>query len=116
MVAQGRFMKNIPFSEPQVLVDLVDYEEGRVVSRTFAQNTVMSLTLFAFDKGEGLSTHTAAGDGFVQVLDGEASITIGEKQIVVKAGEVVAMPANVPHALHAVQRFKMLLVVIKGMS
>ncbi len=116
MVEQGRFIKNIPFSEPQVLVDLVDYEEGRVVSRTFAQNTVMSLTLFAFDKGEGLSTHTAAGDAFVQVLDGEASITIGEKQIVVKAGEVVAMPANVPHALHAVQRFKMLLVVIKGMS
>jgi len=116
MAEQGQFIKNIPFSEPKVLVNLVDYEEGRVVSRTFAQTTVMSLTLFAFDKGEGLSTHTAAGDAFVQVLDGEASITIGEKPIVVKSGEVVAMPANVPHALHAVQRFKMLLVVIKGMS
>jgi len=68
MVAQGRFIKNIPFSEPQVLVDLVDYEEGRVVSRTFAQNTVMSLTLFAFDKGEGLSTHTAAGMGLCRSL------------------------------------------------
>jgi quercetin dioxygenase-like cupin family protein len=113
-MAQGLFIKNIPFSEPQVLVDLVDYEEGRVVSRTFAQTGSMSLTLFAFDKGEGLSTHTAAGDAFVQVLDGEASITIGEKDLVVKAGEVVAMPANVPHALQAVQRFKMLLVVIKG--
>ncbi|MGO9566435.1 MAG: cupin domain-containing protein [Desulfomonilaceae bacterium] len=113
---QGEFIKNIPFSEPQVLVDLVDYEGGRVVSRTFAQTNVMSLTLFAFDKGEGLSTHTAAGDAFVQVLDGEASITIGGKEIVVKAGEVVAMPANVTHGLHAVQRFKMLLVVIKGMA
>jgi quercetin dioxygenase-like cupin family protein len=113
-MAQGMFIKNIPFSEPQVLSDLVDYQEGRVVSRTFAQTGSMSLTLFAFEKGEGLSTHTAAGDAFVHVLDGEASITIGETELVVKAGEVVTMPANVPHALHAVQRFKMLLVVIKG--
>lgn len=115
-MAQGPFIKNIPFSEPQILADLVDYGEGRVVSRTFAQTNVMSLTLFAFDKGEGLSTHTAAGDAFVQVLDGEASINIGGNDVVVKAGEVVAMPANVPHALNAVQRFKMLLVVIKGMG
>ena len=114
MMTQGQFIKNVPFSEPQILDHLVDYEEGRVVSRTFAQNNVMSLTLFAFDMGEGLSTHTAAGDAFVQILDGEASITIGEKEIVVKAGEVVAMPANVSHSLHAVKRFKMLLVVIKG--
>ncbi len=115
-MAEGPFLKNIPFSEPRLLADLVDYEEGHVVSRTFAQTNVLSLTLFAFDEGEGLSTHTAAGDAFVQVLDGEASITIGGKEVVVKAGEVVAMPANVPHALNAVQRFKMLLVVIKGMG
>ena len=113
-MGQGKFLKNISFSEPQVLVELVDYERGRVVSRTFAQNSVMSLTLFAFDIGEGLSTHTAAGDAFVQILDGEASITIGEEEMVVKAGQVVAMPANVPHSLQAAKRFKMLLVVIKG--
>jgi quercetin dioxygenase-like cupin family protein len=110
----GKFIKNVAFSEPLVLSDLVDYQEGRVVSRTFAQNTTMSLTLFAFDRGEGLSTHTAAGDAFVHILDGEAAITIGGQEVVVKAGEVVAMPADVPHSLQAVHRFKMLLVVVKG--
>ncbi len=112
-MTEGTFIKNITFSEPQVLLDLVDYQSGRVVSRTFAQNNNMSLTLFAFDQGEGLSTHTAAGDAFVQILDGESQISIGGKDVVVKAGEVVAMPANVPHSLHAAERFKMLLVVIK---
>ncbi|MEW6350489.1 MAG: cupin domain-containing protein [Thermodesulfobacteriota bacterium] len=113
-MAEGTFVKNIPIAEPQILTGLVDYEEGRVVSRTFAQNKVVSLTLFAFDKGEGLSSHTAAGDAFVHVLDGTASITIGEKTVLVKAGEVVVMPAGIPHALDAHERFKMLLVVIKG--
>jgi len=74
----------------------------------------MSLTLFAFDKGEGLSTHTAAGDAFVQILEGEAQITIGGKEVLLRPGEVVVMPANVPHALLAATRFKMLLVVVKG--
>jgi quercetin dioxygenase-like cupin family protein len=108
------FLKNISVAEPLTLVDLVDYQEGRVVSRTFVQNQVMSLTLFAFDQGEGLSTHTAAGDAFVQILDGDAHITIGGKDVTVKAGEVVVMPANVPHSLEARKRFKMLLVVVKG--
>ncbi len=112
-MTEGHLIKNIPFSEPRELVELVDYQEGRVVSRTFAQTDVMSLTLFAFDQGEGLSTHTAAGDAFVQILDGAANITIGGKEFVVKAGEVVAMPAQVPHSLAATQRFKMLLVVVK---
>lgn len=113
-MTQGKFIKNIAFSQPQRLADLVEYQEGRVVSRTFAQTESMSLTLFAFDTGEGLSTHTAAGDAFVHILDGEASITIGGTEMVVKTGEVVAMPADVPHALRANTRFKMLLVVIKG--
>src|SRR5271157_4370707 len=106
-------IKNIAFSEPLVLADLVDYEEGRVVSRTFAQTKSLSLTLFAFEQGEGLSSHTAAGDAFVQVLDGQAAITVGDKNVLVKTGEVVVMPANVPHALHASRRFKMLLTVVK---
>jgi len=110
----GTFIKNITFSEPQHLLDLVDYQEGRVVSRTLAQNSVMSLTLFAFDAGEGLSTHSAAGDAFVQILDGEAQITIDSKENLVKAGQVMVMPANVPHSVHATKRFKMLLVVVKG--
>lgn len=113
-MSQGLFIKNIEFAKPQRLADLVEYREGQVVSRTFVQTGNTSLTLFAFDAGEGLSTHTAAGDAFVQILDGEASITIGGAEMTVKAGEVVAMPANVPHALQANTRFKMLLVVVKG--
>lgn len=110
----GKFIRNLEFSEPLVLADLVDYESGRVVSRTFAQTKSMSLTLFAFDRGEGLSTHTAAGDAFVYILDGRAAITIGGKEVVVETGQVVAMPADVPHSLQADERFKMLLVVVKG--
>ena len=107
-------IKNIPFSEPHVLVDLVDYEKGRVVSRTFAQNKGLSVTLFAFDKGEGLSTHAASGDAMVQVLDGEASLTIGGKAVAAKAGEVVVMPAEVPHSVEARRPFKMLLTVVRN--
>jgi quercetin dioxygenase-like cupin family protein len=115
-MSQTTLIKNMSFSEPHVLADLVDYEEGRVVSRTFAQNRAISVTLFAFDRGEGLSTHSASGDALVQVLDGEASIVIGGKQVVVKQGEVVAMPASVPHSVHANQRFKMLLIVVKPLD
>lgn len=106
-------IKNIPFSEPNVLVDLVDFEKGRVVSRTFAQNEGLSLTLFAFDKGEGLSTHAASGDAMVQVLQGIVSLTIGGKEVKAKAGEVVVMPADIPHSVNAVEPFKMLLTVVK---
>ena len=107
------FIKNIVFSEAQRLVDLVDYEEGRVVSRTFAQNPSLSITLFAFDNGEGVSTHTAPGDALLQVLDGEALVNIDGKEMTVGAGEAVVMPANIPHSVDAVQRFKMLLTVVK---
>ena len=107
------FIKNIPLSERHTLADLVEYEEGHVVSRTFAQNSSLSLTLFAFDQGEGVSTHTAPGDALVQVLDGEASVDIDGKELVIGTGQVVVMPANVPHAVTAVKRFKMLLTVVK---
>jgi len=107
------FIKNIVFSEAQRLVDLVDYEEGRVISRTFAQNPSLGITLFAFDKGEGVSTHTAPGDALVQVLDGEALVNIDGKELTVGSGEVVVMPANIPHSVNAVERFKMLLTVVK---
>lgn len=110
---QQVFIKNIPFSEPQQLADLVEYEEGRVVSRTFAQNPALSLTLFAFDTGEGVSTHTAPGDAMVQVLDGEATVNIDGKEMTVGPGQVVVMPANVPHSVTAVKRFKMILTVVK---
>jgi quercetin dioxygenase-like cupin family protein len=106
-------IKNIAFSEPHHLTELVDYEEGRVVSRTFAQNSRLSLTLFAFDGGEEISAHTAPGDAMVQVLDGEAVVNIDGDEMTVDAGQVVVMPANIPHSVTAVRRFKMLLTVVK---
>jgi quercetin dioxygenase-like cupin family protein len=109
-------IKNISFSEPHSLAELVDYEEGRVVSRTFAQNSKLSLTLFAFDGGEEISTHTAPGDAMVQVLDGEAVVNIDGEEMTVRSGQVVVMPANIPHSVTAVKRFKMLLTVVKGLG
>ncbi len=113
LMDKPEFIKNIAFSEAHRLVDLVDYEDGRVVSRTFAQNPSVSITLFAFDKGEGVSTHTAPGDALLQVLDGNALVNIDGKEMTVGAGEVVVMPANIPHSVNAVERFKMLLTVVK---
>ena len=106
-------IKNIVFSEPHDLINLVDYAQGRVVSRTFAQNASLSITLFAFDAGEGVSTHTAPGDAMVQVLDGEAVVDIDGKKMTVGSGQVVVMPADIPHSVTAVERFKMLLTVVK---
>jgi quercetin dioxygenase-like cupin family protein len=112
-MGNSELIKNISFSEAHTLVDLVDYEKGRVVSRTFAQNEGLSLTLFAFDAGEGLSTHAASGDAMVQVLDGEVLLSIAGKEVEAKTGEIVVMPADIPHSVNAVKRFKMLLTVVK---
>ncbi|MCB0165807.1 MAG: cupin domain-containing protein, partial [Anaerolineae bacterium] len=102
-------IKNIPISEVVNLSGLVEYQTGQVVSRTLAQNSSVSVTLFAFAAGEGLSAHTASGDALVQVLDGEALITIDNQEMSVPAGQVVVMPANIPHAVAAPTDFKMLL-------
>ena len=96
------------------LVDLVEYQQGSVVSKTLIQKTTGTVTLFAFDEGQGLSEHTAPFDAMVCVLDGEAEITIGGDPVTVKQGEMIIMPANIPHALKGPGRFKMMLVMIKG--
>lgn len=93
--------------------DLVSYQDGSVVSRALVQKKAGSLTLFAFDEGQGLSEHTAPYDAMVRILDGEARITIDGKEFTLKAGESIIMPANVPHALDAKVRFKMMLIMIK---
>jgi quercetin dioxygenase-like cupin family protein len=95
---------------------LVGYNAGAVVSRTIVQNPVGNITLFAFDAGQGLSEHTAPFDAFVHVLEGRARITIGGKALDLGAGEVVLMPSLVPHAVQATQRFKMLLVMLRGQA
>jgi len=92
---------------------LIDYQEGAVVSRTIINKDSGTITVFAFDKGQGLSEHTAPFDAFVYILDGVAEITISGKETVVKSGELIVMPANEPHALGAIEQFKMLLVMIR---
>ncbi|HOG27905.1 MAG TPA: cupin domain-containing protein [Vicinamibacterales bacterium] len=101
-----------PFGGGKAL-DLVSYQAGAVVSRQIIKKKTGSVTAFAFDQGEGLSEHTAPFDALVHVLDGSADITIGGVTHLVGAGELILMPANVPHAVKAEQPFKMLLVMIR---
>ena len=93
---------------------LVEYQEGAVVSRTIIERNNGTITLFAFDQGQGLSEHTAPFDAMAQIVDGEAVIIIDGNSISLKSGEVTIMPANRPHALKAAKRFKMMLVMIKN--
>lgn len=96
------------------LSTLVDYSEGGVISKQVLKNEAGNITLFSFDKGQGLSEHTAPFDAVVQIMDGKAEIKINGKPVVLNEGETIIMPANIPHALFAVERFKMLLTMIKG--
>lgn len=98
--------------KPIDLAACVDYAEGAVVSKTLLDKEAGTLTVFAFDAGQGLSEHTAPYDATVQVLDGSAHITIGGKTSEVKSGELIIMPADVPHELRARKKFKMLLIMI----
>lgn len=104
----------IPPSRPIVLAELISYATGSVVSRTIYKSNAGTITLFAFDRGEGLSEHSAPHDAFVQVLDGRADLTVGGERLRADAGQTVRMPANVPHALHAPEPFKMMLVMVRG--
>jgi quercetin dioxygenase-like cupin family protein len=92
--------------------ELIAYQDGSVVSRMLVYKPAGTITLFAFDAGEGLSEHTAPYDAIVTIIDGEAEITIAGREFHLKKGQMIIMPANVPHALSAVQRFKMMLTMI----
>jgi quercetin dioxygenase-like cupin family protein len=96
------------------LADLVQYGDGAVVSRTLIKRTTGTLTLFAFDAGQELSEHTAPFDAVVQILDGEALLTIGGNAVTARQHETVIMPANIPHAVKATRKFKMLLTMIRS--
>lgn len=96
------------------LISLIDYQEGSVVSRAIIDKEAGTVTLFAFDQGEGLSEHTAPYDALVCIVDGEAQVIISGKPVRLKKGELTVMPANEPHALSAVTKFKMLLVMIRA--
>ena len=96
------------------LTEVIQYQEGSVVSRTILKRESGSITIFAFDQSQGLSEHTAPYDALVHLLDGEAEITISGKAHRVKQGEMIIMPANQPHALKAVTRFKMVLTMLRS--
>lgn len=93
---------------------LVAYADGSVVSRTLIDRKIGTITIFTFDAGQGLSEHTAPFDAFVQVIDGSADVTIDGKIHKVASGEFIIMPANIPHSLKAVEKFKMMLVMIRA--
>jgi quercetin dioxygenase-like cupin family protein len=103
----------IPVAEVVRLIDLVNYQEGSVVSRTIMKRTTATVTLFAFDEGQGLGEHTAASDAIAFLLEGEAEITVSGNPLRTTAGEAVLMPANQPHSLKALGRFKMLLTMLR---
>ena len=105
-------MKNIDKATVLELKQQVEYQSGQVVSKTVAQNKAVSVTLFAFDKDEEISTHASGGDAMVTCLDGVGRITIDGKAYTLQAGESIVMPAGHPHAVYGQERFKMLLVVI----
>lgn len=107
-------MSTAPKSQILHIADMVGYQEGSVVSRQITKEEAGNVTLFAFDAGQGLSEHKAPFDALVYVLDGEAEVTISGAPYRLSAGEAIIMPANEPHALKAIQKFKMLLTMIRA--
>ncbi len=93
---------------------LIDYQEKSVVSREIIRKDTGTVTIFAFDKGEGLSEHTAPFDAMVQIIDGKAEITISGERNLLSKGDMIIMPANEPHALKAIEKYKMILTMIRS--
>jgi quercetin dioxygenase-like cupin family protein len=107
---------NATFSTTTVfnLSQQIEYSEGGIISKQILKNQAGNVTLFSFDKEQGLSEHTAPFDALVQIIDGKAEITIGGEAHTLEVGQIIIMPANIPHALFAIEQFKMLLTMIKG--
>ena len=107
-----QYIRNIDPSTVLLLADQVGCQKGQIVSKTLAQNKAVSLTLFAFDKGEEISSHESGGDAMVIALDGAGRITVGGEEYILHAGETIVMPAKKPHAVYAEDPFKMFLIVV----
>ena len=105
-------LKNIPNEEDTLLKDLVKIQDGQVVSKTLAQNSAVSITVFAFDKNEEIGTHDSSGDAMVTVLEGIGAFMVDGKEYILNQGETLVMPANKPHSVFAKEAFKMLLIVV----
>jgi quercetin dioxygenase-like cupin family protein len=113
MAESAKSDAGFPKGQAVVLSHTVDYQKGSIVSRTLIDKKSGTVTLFAFDEGQGLSEHTAPFDALVYIIDGEARITISGTPVSVQGGETIIMPANEPHALRAVKKFKMMLIMIR---
>ncbi len=110
----GKIMATYEKSKVIALEESIEYASGGVISKQVTRNKAGNITLFSFDKDQGLTEHTANYDAFVQILDGQSEITIDGKPHMLNKGDCIIMPANIPHALKAVERFKMLLTMIRG--
>ena len=106
-----KILKNIETSKVLSMRDLVSYQDGQIISKTLIQNQNLSITLFAFDKDEEISTHASGGDALVLVLDGVVEVTIADEKYRLSAGESIVMPAEVPHAVLAAEKMKFMLTV-----
>lgn len=106
------FIKNINHEEVMNLAEQVNVQQGQVISKTLAQNDAVSITLFAFSKDEEIGTHDSTGDAMVYVIDGKGQFTVDGVKLVVSKGEAIVMPAKKPHAVYALEDFKMLLTVV----
>lgn len=105
-------IKNIKISEIIDFKNEVSYLENQIVSKTLVQDKQKSITIFSFDKDQEISTHKTSGDAIIQVLDGKGKITIADKEYILTGGKSIVMPANIPHSVYAVEKFKMLLTVV----
>jgi quercetin dioxygenase-like cupin family protein len=114
MAQSKKLSVNDSLAQVSKLVDLIEYQEGSVVSKTLIDKKAGTVTLFAFTEGQGLSEHVAPFDALVSVLEGETEITISGKPLRLKTGEMIIMPANKPHALKAIKKFKMVLVMVRA--
>lgn len=113
MEAAGRYkLKNIEVSKVLKLEDELNYQKGQVVSKTLIQNKNVSMTLFSFDKGEEISSHSSDGDAMVTVLEGTGKFTVGDEEFILSKGETLIMPNQVSHAVYGEEQFKMLLTVV----
>lgn len=106
--------KGLSEAEVAKAIESVNYQDGSIVSREIIQKPTGNVTIFAFDEGQGMSEHTSPFDALVHVLDGEAEISIAGKSHILRSGEIILMPANQPHALKALKRFKMILTMIRS--
>ena len=114
LIHGGLIVKTFQKGKSMSLADMIEYSAEGVISKQVLKSKAGNITLFSFDKGQGLSEHEAPFDAMVQILDGKAKIIIDGKPLTLKTGQSVIMPANIPHALSAPEKFKMLLTMIKG--